>query len=73
MRRAVATALCRRAAKGATALKRLDTARRLQYYEIACRHLVDSHDLGTLETKASHKALLIESESVNAAVQGVGR
>src|SRR5205814_7512937 len=35
-------------------------------------HLVNPHNLGALEAKAGHQALLIESEGVNAAMQGVG-
>jgi hypothetical protein len=34
--------------------------------------LVDPHDLGALQTKASHQTLLIESEGVDAAMHGVG-
>src|SRR6266487_691902 len=34
--------------------------------------LVNPHDLGTLEAKTGHETLLIESESVDAAMQGVG-
>src|SRR6266446_5064042 len=30
------------------------------------------HDLGTLEAKAGHQTLLIESEGINATMQGVG-
>jgi hypothetical protein len=33
---------------------------------------VDPHNLGALEAKAGHQTLLIESESVDAAMQSVG-
>jgi hypothetical protein len=39
--------------------------------KINCR-LIDPHDLGALEAKASHQTLLIEREGVDVAVQGVG-
>jgi hypothetical protein len=35
--------------------------------------LIDPHDLGALEPKAGHQTLLIEGESVDAAMQCVGR
>ena len=35
-------------------------------------YLVDPHNLGALETKAGHQTLLIESEGVDAAMDGVG-
>jgi hypothetical protein len=34
--------------------------------------LINPHDLGALEAKAGHQTLLIESESVDAAMQSVG-
>ena len=34
--------------------------------------LLDPHDLGALETKASHQTLLIECEGVNAAMHSIG-